>query len=93
MRLRITQRDIKRGTRGRADSCPIALALKREFPKLDPRVHPYRVFVYQFQDPSQPRTFTRTLKYAAILSKRAQKFIEDFDANRKVQPFTTLLKF
>jgi hypothetical protein len=89
MRLRITQRDIKRGTRSRADTCPIALALKREFPKLAPRVLPYRVYVYQFNDPLH----TKTLKYAAILSKRAQKFIEDFDENRKVQPLTILLKF
>lgn len=86
MKLRITKYHIQNGDPGRSDTCPIALALKDHYPTTEPRVLPYSASLNDFSE-------YPTRSYTSSLSKRAMKFIEDFDRKRKVSPLTIILKF
>jgi hypothetical protein len=78
----VTQKEIDEGNPVDTASCPVALALKREF-------HPQNINVTKF--------FTR-LYFAGYLVKamnnpvRVQRFIQDFDSGKSVKPFCFFFK-
>ncbi len=85
MRLKITKRDIKYGIQGRSDMCPIALALRRAYPNFEPRVLPNQA--------SLIRPYPSREHYISSFSRRAMKFIAEYDRRRTVRPLTIRLSF
>lgn len=81
LKITVTEDDIEKGTRCHAFSCPIARALKR-MKYEDVTVSNYLLL---FKNNTGISDFF-------ILSRRAVKFIKDFDTNKKVKPFTFTAK-
>lgn len=71
MIIEVTQDDIDCGVPQDGCECPIARALIRAFPEQEPFVELYTI---QINDSEVPTT------------QRIRDFIQDFDANRPVQP-------
>jgi len=79
MKIQVTQEHIDRGKRGSCGSCPIALAGKAAFPDYQIEVG---LTSMQFHD---KLTFEHL--FGIYLPEKASKFIDDFDAERRVTPF------
>ncbi len=85
MKITVTKRHIKKGLRGVPDRCPIALALKE---KIHQKVTVgCREIYYRFQ--SKPSNRFRS----AFLPLSAAQFVDDFDLDHKVKPFTFEVSF
>jgi hypothetical protein len=72
--IKVTQDDIKNGTKRISESCPIALALKRKF-KIN-----YAFVRYSF--------FKLEDGITHPMPEKACNFAEDFDRGKKVKPFS-----
>ena len=78
MLIKVTQEDIDRGTHGGVESCPVALAIKRQQRKRT------RVASYGFRILVDKTTGTwRVYNNPSI----AQDWIKDFDNHQNVKPF------
>lgn len=87
-KFKVTKHDIKMGFFRNGRNCPISRSVRRRFQELV-GANPFQV--------------TTALDYVTILengiyldsitSKKTQKFVKDFDAGKKVKPFTGILKF
>lgn len=71
MLIKITQKDIEQGYPCECRGCPISLAAERA----------------GMIDPIVTNDYITELHKSYILPQVAQKFIDDFDAGVKVQPF------
>ena len=71
LRVRVEQRHIDAGTKGNSQCCPIALAVREEFPRLPVMVTDSRVYL----------AFKRF-----ILNDESKAFIENFDIGLPVEP-------
>lgn len=71
MLIKVIQSDIDNGFKCECRGCPIYYALIRT----------------GFEDPIVTNEYITEFHYSYILPKVAQKFIDDFDAGRKVKPF------
>ena len=75
IRVEVTQQDITLGEPAEATSCPVALAMRRTFPKADPWVGIVDAELHEsYPDISLP--------------DEAIAFIERFDRNDDVKPFS-----
>lgn len=74
----VTANDIKRGVRGKGDTCPIAFAMRKHWPQAV-------VFNREFYRDPLELDF-RPLPLTAIT------FIDDFDRGREVKPFAFEVK-
>ncbi len=79
-RIRVKRMDIKQGVRMDGSSCPISLAIQRTTKQ--PRMVSVGLSTAIFLD---------TPSYQSPLPKRAQTFIERFDAQLPVKPFSFVL--
>lgn len=75
----ITATDIKKGTRGNARTCPIALACERAFPE-----HKNNVWIGLI--------IAKINGYRMALPKKAVNFITNFDRKKIVKPFKFVFK-
>lgn len=80
IRVTVEEKHIKAGRRGQANSCPIALALNEQYDTEESHVSYKWCFVGPIGD------------HPYDLSRRAIKFIEDFDNGEKVEPATFVFK-
>ncbi len=81
MIIKVEQQDIDSGIKGDSDFCPVALAVKRLYPK-----HPVDVggsFICWLGTHTS-FSYTRCME----LPEKAQQFILDFDHGKKVKPLT-----
>lgn len=79
MKIKVTQEHINRGIRRDDSKCAIALALKD----------------HGFRNPCVTDTnvcLDKNLRCYRDLSKRAMKFVEKYDSNKPVKPFTFVIK-
>lgn len=83
MKIEVTQDDIDKGIKCRHESCPIALAVKRQVENNGVSVDRTRAIIYG--DDDNPSIFP--------LSKTCVKFIRDFDKSITVKPFKFILKY
>jgi hypothetical protein len=74
----VTQNDIAHGRRGLCRECPAALAMERAG-IVEPRVRNTELWL---------RTAHEHRLVKVRLPESAAKFIDDFDANRTVEPFS-----
>lgn len=80
MKVRITQEDINNGVRYSFRHCPIAIASTRAMPfKSVCYVNKSVMFIYNKDHEGRP---PREIQLPSV----AQKFIEDFDQMKEVQP-------
>ena len=82
--ITVTQDDIDKGSRGESCKCPVALALKRAVPHSDGVEVCEHFFV--FHD-AGVRWFTSLLPLEVV------RFVEEFDAGGKVEPFEFQMTF
>lgn len=84
--ISVTAEDIKHGIRKNCRMCPIALAIKREFP----------IGGVAVTGPSLKYARTRLdgslLRMMFQLPRRCEKFVRDFDVALPVEPFTFTLE-
>lgn len=87
MLIEVTAEDIRLGKRDHCYLCPIARAVARQLkiPFSRKRVEVTEAFVYL----NDPHSFTKMAK----LSRRAAKFVKDFDNKKTPQPFKFKLEF
>jgi hypothetical protein len=83
MLIKITQQDIDRGDPGNALSCPIALAIKRDFPGEKVKVASSRIEIGDV-------VLVLNVNSSSI---KVYDFIEAFDMGLPVAPFEVDLKF
>ena len=80
MIIQVTQKDIDKGLRSSCYECPIAHAFKR---KVKNRVR------YGFAVNSESiEHLTKDMWYSYALPKEAKRFIQRFDRDQPVKPFT-----
>lgn len=79
VKIEISKFDIKKGKIGQVSSCPIALAIKRKLKATDLYVGDCANFRY------------KGTEYWADLPDKAHNFINRFDHNLKVKPFSFIL--
>jgi hypothetical protein len=75
MKIKVMQKHIAHGERKSPASCPIALAIREQAPEVAPNAKVSRAFVR-----------TRNRNYP--LSRRAERFVKQFDEGKTVTPFT-----
>ena len=80
LKATITQEDIDNGTKGSYYSCPIALAIYREYPNCGD------VFV------TDSYVWTTANNNLYTVSKRAAKFVDEFDNGTDVKPSVFIFK-
>lgn len=90
MIVHVTQKDIKRGRRGLPSECPIALACGRKDGLF---VHVGLTSVTRKIWDTHPCGGRRIILQIARMSKRAQKFVDEFDTGKKVKPISLRLEF
>lgn len=76
MQIKVTDDHIRRGERGTASSCPVALAIKEQI-KID------AISVYG----ADVRLAISSREFYRHLPREVTEFVDDFDANSVVQPF------
>jgi hypothetical protein len=80
MKIIVTQKDIDKGVKSSCYECPIARAFKR---KVKNKIR------YGFAVNSESiEHFTKDMWYIYALPKEAKKFIQRFDHDQPVKPFT-----
>jgi hypothetical protein len=86
MKIEVTQKDIDKGIPRDAAKCPIAKALQRQCPKRGRKwlVNCAEAEAMNKKDPVD------SIDYP--LPKKCMRFIDDFDKERTVKPFTFELK-
>ena len=80
MRVYVTQKDIDKGEVGDCSYCPVALAMGRLFPNLEPVVQPTRV---HYRIRGRKTHYERGMP----APKEVWEFINDFDEHKPVEPF------
>ena len=86
--VEVKDQDITMGDRGCSDSCAIALALRHEY---DPtRSEDYQIDIEVELEDGEPKLFVdyKQLEIDPSQIKSIKKFINDFDNNIDVEPFT-----
>lgn len=78
--VEVTQEDINRGVPSDADRCPVALALKRRFPKSAPDLHVENNLVIY-----APEGDTKRFQ---VPPEEVQRFTMKFDEGKPVEPLT-----
>lgn len=82
LKIDVTQEDIDKGTPEKSNSCPIALALKRQLPEAEEiSVDIVSDFMIDEQ------------RYIGDLPKSGEMFIQDFDNHKQVNPFSFEMEF
>jgi len=84
MLIKVTEEDIAAGKDNDGDSCPIALACKREIKEAIRVSHSAIYFPYTFNDATP---FVPDIDRVCWLPKTAIGFIQLFDNGLKVDPF------
>ena len=80
--INVTADDIVNGIRGKCVSCPVALAISKVFPK-------YFVVVRNTEVHLNHSALVQTIQ----LPNSAVNFIDDFDNNKPVEPFSFELDY
>lgn len=76
MKIKVEKKHIEQGVKGDCENCAIAKAIKAKLH------HPVEVLQYHISVKKGGQ------EYCYNLPESATKFIRDFDAGRKVKPFT-----
>jgi hypothetical protein len=81
MKIKVTQKDIDKGSKGSCYECPIAHAFKRE-------VKNKIRYAFAVNADSIDLVTKDYRRYIYALPKEAKKFIQRFDNDQPVKPFT-----
>jgi hypothetical protein len=88
MKITVTKEDIRKGQRGINNSCPIALALTRKEADRNPR----KVLVLYTRAIVRFGEGVESTRETYSLSGSATRFVNAFDAGKKVKPQTFVLR-
>jgi hypothetical protein len=82
--IRVTADHIANGKRGRTDRCPIALAIRTQWPDVAVDVHPRE---------AAAQDTVSFLRYRAMLPDEARDFVAEYDDGGDVDPFEFAVKW
>jgi hypothetical protein len=83
--VRVTEEDIRQGARRSNTSCPVALAVKREFPK-DSTIIVRSIVISVFTLSTSPAEPLSLEEWNARIPEIAQEFIGRFDSKQPTTP-------